>query len=221
MSNDPIQQRPIKPFWLGVEFLLLCIILPGIIIFGRLAPFMMAFLWFAALYAFLILRKMDGFGFRKLWLWKAVTWGNLKPMLIRWGLASIAMSVFCYFYAPQRFFILPQESPAFTLVLLFLYPIMSALPQELVFCSFFFRRYKQFFGEGRGIIWASAIIFAFAHVLYINPIAPTLSLLGGLIFAQTYAKTRSLALVSIEHALYGNALFVIGLGWYFYAGGVS
>jgi len=39
----------------------------------------------------------------------------------------------------------------------------------------------------------NAVVFAYAHLLYINPVAPTLSLLGGLIFASTYLKTQSLA----------------------------
>ena len=41
---------------------------------------------------------------------------------------------------------------------------------------------------------------------------------GGLFFADTYAKTRSLAAVYFEHALYGCYLFTIGLGFYFYHG---
>ena len=68
------------------------------------------------------------------------------------------------------------------------------------------------------MVLASSVVFAYAHVLFINPVAPTLSFIAGLIFASTYMKTRSLALVSIEHGLYGNAMFIIGLGWYFYSG---
>ena len=44
---------------------------------------------------------------------------------------------------------------------------------------------------------------------------------AGLIFASTYAKSKSLALVTIEHGLYGNFLFFIGLGWYFYGGAIN
>ena len=71
------------------------------------------------------------------------------------------------------------------------------------------------------MVIASAIIFAYAHVLYINWVAPSLGIIAGLIFADTFRKHRSLALVTIEHGLYGNALFVIGLGWYFYSGAVA
>lgn len=111
--------------------------------------------------------------------------------------------------------------PYFVLVLFCLYPILSALPQEIIFCSFFFRRYAPFFKTERAMIIASAIIFAYAHVLFINPVAPFLSIIAGLIFASTYAKSKSLALVTIEHGLYGNFLFFIGLGWYFYGGAIN
>jgi hypothetical protein len=45
-----------------------------------------------------------------------------------------------------------------------------------------------------------------------------LTFFGGYLFAYTYAKTRSLLLVSIEHALYGCLLYTIGLGRFFYTG---
>lgn len=71
------------------------------------------------------------------------------------------------------------------------------------------------------MVAASAVTFAYAHCLYLNPIAPTLSLLGGVIFALTYLRTKSLATVTIEHGLYGDFLFFIGLGMYFYGGNVA
>jgi len=83
-----------------------------------------------------------------------------------------------------------------------------------------FERYKKFFKSDIAMIIASAVVFAYAHVLYINWVAPFLSFIAGLIFATTYSKTKSLALVTIEHGLYGNVLFLIGLGWYFYGGAV-
>lgn len=209
-----------RPFLLA-EFFILCVAIPGYIIFSKSAPFMLSFLWGATLYSFCMLRFGMGHSIRELWNWQAVNWTNLKPLLMRWVLASIGMAVFIYFYDNERFFYLPRENPLFIPIIATLYPILSALPQELIFCSFFFARYAPFFGSGRGMVIASAIIFAYAHVLYLNPIAPTLSLLGGLIFAQTYSKTKSLALVSIEHGLYGNMMFITGLGWYFYSGAVE
>ncbi|MEM6780757.1 MAG: CPBP family intramembrane glutamic endopeptidase [Pseudomonadota bacterium] len=211
-----IQKYPL----LFVEFLLLCLIIPGIIIGFKLAPFMFAFLWSAALYGFLIMRRYHWNGFKELWKWDAVTWGNMKPLLIRWVACTIFMYVFIQWYDPGRTFYVVEHRPEIIPGLLVGYPIVSALPQEFVFCSFFFARYAPFFKSGWPMILASAVIFAYAHVLYINPVAPTLGFLAGLIFALTYAKTKSLALVTIEHGLYGNSMFLIGLGWYFYSGSV-
>ncbi len=203
-----------------IEFLVLCITIPTLIIINVWAPFMFFFLWAVCLYTFLIHRATQRESLRHMWNWGAVTWHNMKPVLVRWVLASIAMALFLWWYNGERLFYLPQNSPQIIFALFFLYPVLSALPQEFIFCTFFFDRYKRYFGAGMGMVLASAIAFAYAHVLYINPVAPLLSFFGGLIFALTYMKHRSLALVTIEHGLYGNSLFIIGLGWYFYSGAV-
>lgn len=210
-----------NPVYLMSEFLLLCLVLPLVIIVFRLAPLMFTFLWAVAFYALFVLAKPLAVDLRAMWRWEAVTWAAMKPVLLRWVAACAGMAAFCLWCDPDRFLYLPKERPQVVLFLCFLYPVLSALPQELIFCSFFFRRYGRYFGEGAGMVVASAALFAFAHMLYINPVAPALSFIGGLIFAQTYRKTRSLALVTIEHGLYGNALFIIGLGWYFYGGAVA
>jgi membrane protease YdiL (CAAX protease family) len=187
----------------------------------ELAPQMFSFLWGASFYGLLVLRYIYRDHLRDIWKWRAVTWTNLRPILVRWILACIGMYLFIAWYAPERAFGLILQEPLFVLFLCFAYPVLSALPQEFIFCSYFFERYRRLFGKGVSMIIASAVVFAYAHCLYLNPVAPSLSLMGGLIFATTYLKTYSLALVTIEHALYGNFLFVLGLGYYFYGGAVD
>lgn len=206
---------------LALEFLLLCVVLPTCIIVFRLAPDMFMFLWGAAGYCMLIYWLLFYEGQKALWHWDAVTWGNMKPILLRWVAASIFMLVFIWLYDPEKMFGLLSRHPEFVPFLLLAYPILSALPQEFIFCSYFFKRYAPFFQSERARIIASAIVFAYAHVLFINWVAPVFSFVAGLIFAITYAKTRSLALVTIEHGLYGNVLFLVGLGWYFYGGAIE
>jgi membrane protease YdiL (CAAX protease family) len=167
------------------------------------------------------MRKVYKASPKALWNWEAVTKENLKPILIRWVIASLGMLLFIYFYDPDKLFGIFYYRPEVIPFLLLLYPLLSALPQEFIFCSFFFKRYQALFGTGTKLILASTVMFAYAHLLYINPIAPTLSLIGGYIFATTYYKTRSLALVTIEHGLYGNVLFLVGLGYYFYGGNMQ
>lgn len=200
----------------ALEFLILCIALPGSIIYTKSAPFMFVFLWSAAAYGLFIMRHVYHDHLKQIWKWDAVTWENMKPILLRWVVACIGMTIFIWFYDPERMFRLALERPSFIPFLMILYPLLSALPQEFIFCSFFFERYRPFFGMDLLMVAASTLIFAYAHILYINPVAPSLSLIGGLIFALTYRKTKSLALVTIEHGLYGNFLFLVGLGAYFH-----
>ncbi len=215
-------QNKMPNFTLVLEFLILCIALPTVIIVFKLGVFMLFFLWAAAAYCAYHLFYVGHENFAKdIWKWRSVNWENMKPILVRWSIACICMYAFLYFYDPSKIFSLATENPLKILILFTIYPLLSALPQELIFCSFFFHRYKSFFKSPRARVYASAAVFAYAHMLYINPVAPILSFIAGLIFAYTYARTRSLALVTVEHALYGNALFFIGLGYYFWSGSLA
>jgi len=41
------------------------------------------------------------------------------------------------------------------------------------------------------------------------------------VFGWRYHKSRSLPLVSLEHALWGDYLFTISIGWFFYSGAIQ
>jgi membrane protease YdiL (CAAX protease family) len=99
-----------------------------------------------------------------------------------------------------------------------MYPIASVYPQEVIFRAFFLCRYTAIFGDGWTILLASAATFAYAHILFGNGVAVGLSFLGGLLFAWRYRTTQSLLVSSIEHALYGQLIFTVGLGEFFYHG---
>jgi membrane protease YdiL (CAAX protease family) len=98
---------------------------------------------------------------------------------------------------------------------LFLYPVVSALPQELLYRVYFFHRYSSLFGNGRAMIVSSAVAFAFLHLVFANAPSVALTLVAGLVLGWTYERTGSLAIVALEHALYGVLIFTIGLGRYF------
>lgn len=113
-----------------------------------------------------------------------------------------------------RWFAMPSESPESWLLLLVLYPLLSAWPQELIFRTFFFHRYKKIIPRKKHRMLLSAALFGFAHVVYGNWVAILLALLGGLLFAYTYAKTRSTLACVVEHSIWGIWLFTLGLGHY-------
>lgn len=230
MSNAPgREQSGIVPIfrtiiarpYLFLEFLIVCLGIPTYIIVTASAPLMFSFLWAATVYGWMVLRFDQSQSLGDIWRWSEVNWRNLKTILLRWILSCAVLAAFTLWYAPERFLSLPRHSPEFIPGFLLFYSVFSALPQEFLFCVFFFRRYRPYFGDGRWMVVASALIFTYAHMLYLNPIAPTFSFFGGIIFALTYLKTRSLVLVTLEHSLYGMALFVVGLGRYFYSGAVG
>jgi len=62
------------------------------------------------------------------------------------------------------------------------------------------------------------LAFGFAHIILGNWLAVALSCVGGLLFAFTYHTSNSLLLACVDHAIFGNFLFTIGLGRLFYHG---
>ncbi len=100
--------------------------------------------------------------------------------------------------------------------MLVLYPVLSALPQELLYRGYFFHRYRALFGGGRAMLVASAAAFSFLHVVFGNVIAVALTFAAGLVLARSYARTRSLPLVTLEHAIWGLLVFTLGLKRYFW-----
>jgi uncharacterized protein len=97
-----------------------------------------------------------------------------------------------------------------------LYPVFSVYRQELLYRAFFFHRYKPLFGDGTGMIAASAAVFGFAHIIFGNWVTIAMTAIGGVLFGCTYRKTGSLVLTCLEHALFGDLIFTVGIGQFFY-----
>ncbi len=114
----------------------------------------------------------------------------------------------------------PSRAPQTWLIVMLFYPILSVYPQEILFRTFLFHRYERAFGSTLVTIIFSALAFGWMHIFFGNPIAVPLTILSGALHAWTYARTRSTAVAVVEHALYGNAAFTIGLGWFFFTGSI-
>jgi membrane protease YdiL (CAAX protease family) len=99
-----------------------------------------------------------------------------------------------------------------------LYPLVSVYPQELIYRVFFFHRYAPLFGSGLLMIAASALAFGFVHIIFGNWLAVVLCIIGGFLFSLTYQHSGSLLFTCLDHAIFGNFIFTIGLGQFFYHG---
>ena len=204
-----------------VELIVLSIVIPCGILFFNLSAFVLPFLWAISFYCLLIFflfeRKVENSNGPGTGINKKI----IFIVLFRWFVITFGLLIFTFYIFPEKLFIVQTTNPGFIWKILVFYPFFSAFPQEFIFCKFFFARYKLFFGEKERMVAMSALAFCLAHILFINWVAPVLGLFGGIIFARTYKKTKSLLMVSIEHSLYGNALFVLGLGWFFWGGSVG
>ena len=144
-----------------------------------------------------------------------------KAILATFVLPAAMMTVYAWFFLHERFVSFPAERPKTWLIFFFLYPILAAFPQEVVFRAFFFHRYRKLFAHPAALILASSASFSLAHFLYANPVAPALSFFGGLLFSWRYWNTGSLPAAAFEHGLWGNFLFTVGIGWFFYSGAIQ
>ena len=202
---------------LTFEFSVLFVAIP-LLIFYRLLPNLpIPYLLATALAAFWILRRTPGFQTSELFSLANVS-SHLPALLLRDAICLLALGLAVRFFAPGLLFSFVKRAPAFWALVMLLYPILSVFPQELLYRAFLFRRYQPLFGNGWAMILASALAFGFVHIIFRNWLAVGLSVLAGFLFAVTYHSSQSLLLACLEHALFGNFLFTIGLGKFFYHG---
>lgn len=207
--------------YLTLELFVLMIGLPVVLAAFIPLKYMLPMLWLSALYCHIIYRAAVHASERVYWKKSEVNWANVKPILMRFALSAALLTGLLLAFKPELFLNFVRERPLFWAIVMVAYPCISVVPQEIIFRTFFFNRYARLFTSERVVILASGVLFGAAHLIFQNWVAPLLCLIGGIFFARTYAKTRSLALVSLEHALYGCFIFTLGLGRYFYHGAVG
>lgn len=163
-----------------------------------------------------LLHRTPGFHWRDL----AVGWRQIEWRIVAvFGLLTAAVSfAIVALVIPDAFLILWRLNPVAWLVVMALYPVLSALPQEILFRPLFFRRYASILPHGHAALLLNAGVFSLAHLLYWNGIVAAMTFAGGLAFAWAYQVKRSFPLAVALHAVAGNILFTVGTGMLFYTG---
>jgi len=203
--------------WLKIELLAIFVILPAILMLVKRRMWIVLTVWATSAAAWLVLRRYYGYRWREEWNGAAVNKATVERILVRFIPYAIAMLLFTWGVVPEHLFSLPFERPRVWMMVMVLYPLLSVIPQEIIFRSFFMKRYAPLIPKS-GIRMANALAFGWVHIIMQNWIAVSFCMIGGWLFADTYRRTRSLAAVCLEHALYGCYVFTIGLGIYFYHG---
>jgi membrane protease YdiL (CAAX protease family) len=143
---------------------------------------------------------------------------GILPVIRRFVCLVFVLGMLVWWLEPESLFGLMRVSPLVWALVMIGYPIFSVYPQEVIFRAFIFHRYHPLFSQPMHMILASAAVFAWVHIVFGSWVSVALSFLGGILFGLTYLRYRSLLLAAIEHALYGQFVFTIGLGHYFYHG---
>jgi membrane protease YdiL (CAAX protease family) len=202
--------------WLLTEFVLLFLGVPLAMARGWLPRQPILMLALGGLLCSVYLFAQRNFDRTMLWNGAAVVVEARAIVLVVLALAPLLVAA-TFVLARADLFALPRQRTLLWAAILVLYPVFSVYPQELIYRAFVFTRYAPLFGSGAGMVAASAIAFAFAHVLFRPPwVAMSTCLVGGLVFALHFAQSHSLAVVCVEHALFGQLIFTVGLGRYFY-----
>lgn len=157
------------------------------------------------------------FDSRRLWL-NGTGASGIWPVLLAFVPLAAIVGLGVWLLMPEQFLSLPRRRPELWRMIMVLYPIFSVYPQEVIFRAFFFHRYRGLFRGQWAMILASGLAFGWAHLLFNHWLSVAMTAVGGVLFAWTYARTKSTIFASIEHALWGDFVFTIGLGAFFYGG---
>jgi uncharacterized protein len=204
-----------KVLWL--ELLLLFFGLPAALAIHPLRGWPLPVMWALSLYCYLFLRSRPDFPRGQFWSVAGLR-GQVRSIMSLFLPAACVLSLAVYFLAPRLFLNLPRRVPLLWAAVMIFYPLLSVIPQTLMYRAYFFQRYRLLFPGGWPLLVASAMSFSWLHLVLRNPVAPLLTLPAGLLFAWRYARTNSVLASAFEHALYGCLVFTLGLGVYFYTG---
>lgn len=144
----------------------------------------------------------------------------LRYLLIRFIVCAMLLTGLLLEFAPEHVLSFPRSRPDIWIMVMMLYPLLSVVVQEFPYRQLFFTRYAPLFPTRRAAFDANVLLFTWLHMPFIampwGELTVILSLIAGYFFADTYIRGKRFWLVWLEHALYGNFAFTIGLGRLFY-----
>ncbi len=156
-------------------------------------------------------------------------WRALRPRspLPDWKLLALyilislpSLYLLTIWLIPGGLFGFPRHSPDLWMRVMLLYPLLSVLPQSIIYRALFFARYGPLFPSPVVAVLANAAAFALAHLFFQNWIAVGLCAVGGVAFGWVHGQRGSYWSANLLHVISGWTVFTLGLGRYFYHGAV-
>ncbi len=193
-----------------IELFILFIILPSSFTLHYPTWFKITLGIVGLLYILFVLVKVEKYTFRKP---SHLNWNAfLKRTLLFFFVITTVTIFYVWSTDKSQLFYVMLNNPKLWLFILFFYSLFSVYPQELLYRTFFFKRYQALFKSEWLFIIVNAALFSLAHIFFKNVLVILLTFIGGILFALTFKKTKSTLLVSIEHSIYGCWLFTVGMG---------
>ncbi len=194
----------------GFEFFIIFILIPLSLVLSYPFWIKLGIGFMGFLYIVFMLLKVEKEKFR---IAKNLKWRLfMKQTLVKFLAIVCITTLFVWLTNKEALFMVLINKPKLWLFILFIYSVFSVYPQELVYRTFYFKRYHSLFKNKNLFIFLNAVVFSLGHIFFRNTLVIVLTFLGGLLFAITYNKTKSTLLVTIEHTIYGCWLFTVGMG---------
>tara|TARA_B100000287_G_scaffold191338_1_gene180573 strand:- start:634 stop:1236 length:603 start_codon:yes stop_codon:yes gene_type:complete len=198
--------NPLKKF----EFFFIFLIIPSTIFFLDSSIIIFLSLYLVSILSLVILYFDKTFLFTS--LKKKIDW---KFVII----FSVIFFFLGFFYVllvdKNLLFIFPKTNFKLWLIVIFIYPFLSVIPQELVYRVFFFQRYFPNINRFYFPVFLNLVVFAYGHLVFSNMHAIIITAIVSPIFTYAYLKKSFLTCV-ILHTLGGQIIFTLGLGKYFF-----
>ena len=146
----------------------------------------------AFVYVLFVLLKIEGVAPKR--LRPGVFRGWWRTLALRTSVIGVFALLYVYYAQPDMLFSPLNNAPSTWLKFLVIYTVFSVWPQELVYRTFFYSRYRELFGSEAVFVFLNAVLFALAHLFFRNVFVLLITFAGGLLFAQTYNRYRSTVL---------------------------
>jgi len=193
-----------------LEFFFIFLIIPSTIFFLDSSIIIFLTLYLVSILSLVILYFDKTFLFTS--LKKKIDW---KFVII----FSVIFFFLGFFYVllvdENLLFIFPKTNFKLWLIVIFIYPFLSVIPQELVYRVFFFQRYFPNINRFYFPMFLNLVVFAYGHLVFSNMHAIIITAIVSPIFTYAYLKKSFLTCV-ILHTLGGQIIFTLGLGKYFF-----
>lgn len=202
-------QRP-KEIKKIIELFLLFVVTPLLLLFLNSISIKITYLFLAIVYIFWVsIRTKSSFNQKKV---ESSRRKILVHIGIRFIIIAIGTTLMLFFQEREALFNVMLNKPFLWLKFNAIYVLVSVIPQEFIYRTFFTKRYQKLINNEFFFILLNAALFSLAHIWFRSWVVLGFTFIGGILFIKTYLKTKSVWLVIIEHSLYGVWLYTVGYG---------